>query len=300
MTDYSPNHRDEIRRAYLQKGPCQPKGHRFSQSNQSGINRRFIAQWFDEFDWLEYSITKDAAFCLHCYLFKTNFDQVGGDAFSGVGFNNWKKGRERFSIHVGPISSVHNQARKTAYNLMHQKAHIETIVIKQIDYARMAYRTCLNASLKCTRYLLRQGLSFCGHGESATSSNKGNYLELLQFLAEHDEKVKAVVLENASGNLKLIAPSIQKDLVNACAKECISLIMSDLKDRYFSIMVDEACDVSIKEQMAIMVRYVNNKGQIIERFVGVQHVTNTTSSALKKAIDELFSFEGWSFSKLRG
>ncbi|KAI5311159.1 hypothetical protein L3X38_045492 [Prunus dulcis] len=27
MTDYSPNHRDEIRRAYLQKGPYQPKGH---------------------------------------------------------------------------------------------------------------------------------------------------------------------------------------------------------------------------------------------------------------------------------
>ncbi|KAI5340636.1 hypothetical protein L3X38_019910 [Prunus dulcis] len=300
MTDYSPNNRDKIRRAYLQKGPRQPKGHKFPQSNQSGINRRFIVHWFDEFDWLEYNIAKDAAFCLNCYLFKTNFDQVGGDAFSGVGFNNWKKGRERFSIHVGWVGSVHNQAREAAYNLMHQKGHIETTVIKQTDDARMAYRICLNASLKCTRYLLRQGLSFRGHDESSTSSNKGNYLELLQFLVDHDEKVKALVLENAPGNLKLIAPSIKKDLVNACNKECISLIMSDLKDRYFSIMMDEARDVSIKEQMAIMVRYVNNKGQIIERFVGVQHVTDTTSSALKKSIDEFFSFEGLSFSKLRG
>ncbi|BBG97898.1 Putative disease resistance TIR-NBS-LRR class protein, partial [Prunus dulcis] len=34
------------------------------------------------------------------------------------------------------------------------------------------------------------------------------------FLADHDEKVKAVVLENAPGNLKLIAPTIQKDLVS--------------------------------------------------------------------------------------
>ncbi|KAI5313644.1 hypothetical protein L3X38_042820 [Prunus dulcis] len=130
----------------------------------------------------------------------------------------------------------------------------------------MAYRTCLNASLKCTRYLLRQDLAFRGHDESAQSSNKENYLELLQFLADHDEKVKAVVLENAPGNLKLIAPSIQKDLVNSCAKETICLILSDVKDRYFSIMVDEARDVSIKEQMAMVLCYVNDKGQIIESF----------------------------------
>ncbi|KAI5327257.1 hypothetical protein L3X38_026653 [Prunus dulcis] len=300
MADYSPNIRDEIRRAYLQKGPCQPRSYKFPQTNQSGINRRFIAHWFDDHDWLEYSIAKDATFCLHCYLFKSNFDQVGGDAFTGVGFNNWKKAKERFNLHIGPVGSVHNQAREVAYNLMHQTTHIETIVIKQTSQARTAYRTCLNASLKCTRYLLRQGLSFRGHDESAQSSNKGNYLELLQFLADHDEKVKAVVLENAPGNLKLIAPSIQKDLVNSCAKETIDLILSDVKDRYFSIMVDEARDVSIKEQMAMMLRYVNDKGQIIERFVGVQHVTDTTSSALKEAIDEFFSSANLSFSKLRG
>ncbi|CAL2240197.1 unnamed protein product [Prunus armeniaca] len=229
MADYSPNIRDEIRRAYLQKGPCQPRSYKFPQTNQSGINRRFIANWFDDHDWLEYSIAKDAAFCFHCYLFKSNFDQVGGDAFTGVGFNNWKKAKERFNLHVGPVGSVHNQAREVAYNLMHQTTHIETIVIKQTSQARTAYRTCLNASLKCTRYLLRQGLSFRGHDESAQSSNRGNYLELLQFLADHDEKVKAVVLENAPGNLKLIAPSIQKDLVNSCAKETIGLILSDVK-----------------------------------------------------------------------
>ncbi|BBN68479.1 FAR1-related sequence 5, partial [Prunus dulcis] len=300
MADYSTNIRDEIRRAYLQKGPCQPRSYKFPQTNQSGINRRFIAHWFDEHDWLEYSIAKDAVFCLHCYLFKSNFDKVGGDAFIGVGFNNWKKAKERFNLHVGQVGSVHNQAREFAYNLMHQTTHIETIVIKQTSQARMAYLTCLNASLKCTRYMLRQGLSFHCHDESAQSSNKRNYLELLQFLADHDEKVEAVVLENAPKNLKLIAHSVQKDLVNSCAKETIGLILSDVKDRYFLIMVDEARDVSIKEKMAMVLRYVNNKGQIIERFVGVQHVTATTSSALKEAIDEFFSSVNLRFSKLQG
>ncbi|KAL6560978.1 hypothetical protein OROHE_006155 [Orobanche hederae] len=300
MVDYSPNIRDEIRRAYLQKGPCQPRNYKFPQTNHSGINRRFVAQWFDEYDWLEYNIAKDAAFCLHCYLFKSNFDQVGGDAFTGVGFNNWKKAKERFNLHVGVVGSIHNQVRGATYDLMHQSTHIETILIKQTSQARADYRTCLSASLKCIKYLLRQGLSFRGHDESPQSNNRSNYLELLQFLADHDEKVKAVVLENAPGNVKLIAPSIQKELVKCCAKETIDLILSDIKGRYFSLMVDEARDVSVKEQMAMVLRYVNDKGQIIERFVGVQHVTDTTSSALKESVDKFFSSSNLSFSKLRG
>ncbi|CAN6579280.1 unnamed protein product [Malus baccata var. baccata] len=76
--------------------------------------------------------------------------------------------------------------------------------------------------------------------------------------------------------------------------------MDGLKDRLFSILVDEACDVSVKEQMAIVLRYVDDNGHVIERFVGIQHVTNTTSSSLKDAIDTLFSRNGLSISKLRG
>ncbi|XP_034219023.1 zinc finger MYM-type protein 1-like [Prunus dulcis] len=300
MIEYDTNIRDEVRRAYLQKGPCQPRGHSFPQSNISGINRRFIPQWFDEFDWLEYSVSKDAAFCLYCYLFKSNFEQEGSEAFTGAGFKNWKKGRERMKVHVGPVGSVHNKAREAATNLMNQNTHIETAVSKHSEQASMAYRRCLIASIKCTKFLLRQGLSFRGNDESATSSNRGNYLELLQFLADNDEKVKEVVLENAPGNLKLVAPKIQKDIVNACAGETLDVIMSDLKDRFFSILVDEARDIFVKEQMAMVLRYVDDKGHVIERFVGVQHVTDTTSSSLKDAIDIFFSSNGLSFSKLRG
>ncbi|CAL2246580.1 unnamed protein product [Prunus armeniaca] len=203
-------------------------------------------------------------------------------------------------VHVGPVGSVHNKAREAATNLMNQNTHIETAVSKHSEQARVAYRRCLIASIKCIKFLLRQGLSFRGNDESATSSNRGNYLELLQFLADNDEKVKEVVLENVLGNLKLVAPKIQKDIVNACAGETLDVIMSGLKDRLFSILVDEAHDIYVKEQMAMVLRYVDDKGHVIERFVGVQLVTDTTSSSLKDAIDIFFSSNGLSFSKLRG
>ncbi|CAN6710345.1 unnamed protein product [Malus baccata var. baccata] len=266
----------------------------------SGINRRFIPQWFDEFDWLEYNISKDAAFCLYCYLFKTNFEQVGSEAFIRDGFKTWKKGREIFKMHVGPVGSVHNKAREAATNLMNQATHIETAVSKHSNQAHKTYRTCLNASIKCTKFLLRQGLAFRGHDESVTSSNRENYLELLQFLADNDDKVREVVMENASGNLKLLAPCIKKEIVNSCALETLDAIMDDLKDRFFSILVDEARDVSMKKQMAMVLCYVDDNGHVIERFVGIQHVTDTTSSSLKDVIDTFFSRNGLSISKLRG
>ncbi|CAL2272851.1 unnamed protein product [Prunus armeniaca] len=173
-------------------------------------------------------------------------------------------------------------------------------VSKHSDQARKTYCTCLNASIKCTKFLLRQCLAFRGHDESVISSNMGNYLELLQFLADNDDKVKEVVMENAPGNLKLLAPCIQKEIVNSCALETLDAVMDGLKDRFFSILVDEARGVSVKEQMAMVLRYVDDKGHVIERFMGIQHVTDTTSSSLKDVIDTFVSPNGLNLSKLRG
>ncbi|XP_070665643.1 uncharacterized protein [Malus domestica] len=184
---------------------------------------------------------------------------------------------------------------------MNQNQHIQTIVHKQSDQARIDYRTRLNASLNCIRFLLRQGLAFRGHDESEDSSNKGNFLELLKFLADHNEGIKDVVFKNAPENLKLTSPDIQKDLVYAAACETTNAIMFDIgDDAFFSVLVDESRDISVKEQMVVVLRYVNTNGQVVERFVGIKHVPNTTAISLKEAIDQFFSINGLSISRLRG
>ena len=45
--------------------------------------RRFVRGWFDDYkNWLEYSIEKDAAYCLCCYLYRPDVgEQSGGDSF---------------------------------------------------------------------------------------------------------------------------------------------------------------------------------------------------------------------------
>ena len=41
ISHYHPNEHDEVRRAYIQKGPCQPRNHAFPQRLMSGNYRRF-------------------------------------------------------------------------------------------------------------------------------------------------------------------------------------------------------------------------------------------------------------------
>jgi hypothetical protein len=78
------------------------------------------------------------------------------------------------------------------------------------------------------------------------------------------------------------------------------VIIKDLGDSLFSILIDKSHDISIKEQMAVILRYVDNNGHIIECFIGIQHVRDTTASSLKATIEASFSKHGLSISRLRG
>ncbi|PIN11338.1 hypothetical protein CDL12_16064 [Handroanthus impetiginosus] len=300
IIDYHPNDRDEIRRWYIQKKPCQPSNHTFPQRDIGGVMRRFNPDWFKQFEnWLEYSIEKDAAFCLACYLFRPEIGkQAGGDSFVIDGFRAWNK-KERLQVHIGGPNSAHNKALKMCEDLMVQNQHVDVAFTRHSDEKRLQYRTHLNASIDCVRFLLRQGLAFRGHDESEESKNQGNFLELLRFLGDHNGTIHDV-LQSAPKNLKLTHSDIQKDIVNAAAKETINAIISDLGDELFAILLDESRDISMKEQMAVAFRYVNKKGSVVECFIGIVHVSETTSLSLKLAVESLFSKYGLSLQKIRG
>ena len=85
--------RDEIRRRYLLKGPCQPFGHVFPLRQFGKIRRCFRDVWFIKYEWLEYSTSKDAAFCFWCYLFGgCKEGKHGYDVFSKKRFHKLGKG----------------------------------------------------------------------------------------------------------------------------------------------------------------------------------------------------------------
>ena len=59
-------------------------------------------------------------------------------------------------------------------------------------------------------------------------------------------------MKNTPENLKLISPDIQKDIVCVATNIAIDVIIKDISDALFTILVDESRDIAMKEQMAIV------------------------------------------------
>ncbi|XP_066358233.1 uncharacterized protein [Miscanthus floridulus] len=80
---------------------------------------------------------------------------------------------------------------------MNPKVAIDYNIDKWSEEELRLYKKRLTYSLRCIKFLLHQGLAFRGHDESEESSNRGNFIELLKFLAGNSEEVNKYVLNNA-------------------------------------------------------------------------------------------------------
>ena len=128
---------DEIRWAYIEKGPYQPEDINYPY-NDDTHRCRFQPSWFNSHkDWLEYSPSTDAIYCLPCYLLsKKLIGRPGSDAFISTGFNNWKKVKDGMNCplvrHVGKEpNSPHKIVVKCCENLKNYSRHIDELIEKQ-------------------------------------------------------------------------------------------------------------------------------------------------------------------------
>jgi hypothetical protein len=64
-----------------------------------------------------------------------------------------KKKKEKIEGHVGAHNSAHNQARRKCEALLNHKQSIITFFDKQSDQQKIVYKTRLNASVDCVRFL---------------------------------------------------------------------------------------------------------------------------------------------------
>jgi hypothetical protein len=69
-----------------------------------------------------------------------------------------------------------------------------------------------------------------------------------------------------------------KNIANAVASKTLNAILKDLGESSFAILVDESHDIFVKEQLTIVLRYVDKRGHVIEHFLGIAHISNTTAA----------------------
>ena len=68
------------------------------------------------------------------------------------------------------------------------------------------------------------------------------------------------------------------------ASKTQKLIHDEIGDAKFCLIVDESRDEYAREQMTLVVHFVDKEGFIRERFLDIVHVHDTSSATLKKEI----------------
>ncbi|XP_022008030.1 zinc finger MYM-type protein 1-like [Helianthus annuus] len=275
IESYNVNQKDAIRRAYILRGPYQPRGIEFPQTKFQGDElRKFKEEW-------------------------SHFED-GRDTFVCGGYNNWKKVHASLKKHVGLVNNLHNKCFQMSADLVNENQVVHTQWDNRTPKEKREYRLRLSASTLLGKRLLNGALAFRGHDESKDSLNKGNFLELLELMGEMNEELANVILENAPANNQMTSLKIQADIKHCYAQEVIKQILEELGDDVFSLLVDESCDVSKKEQMAVVIRFVDKVGIVKERFIGLVHVKETSAITLKTAIDDILARYGLSLKRIRG
>lgn len=158
----------------------------------------------------------------------------------------------------------------------------------------------LRTSIAVVKWLTFQSCAFRGHDETPESRNRGNFIELIKLLAEFNPEIAAVVLENSPRCSKYTSHQIQQEILSIYALKVRQYIRQEIGDSKFSILVDETCDASKREQMAVVFRFPDKEGLLQERFFDLIHVKNTKALTLKEELSALLSNNGFDVQNLRG
>ena len=127
---------------------------------------------------------------------------------------------------------------------------------------------------QCVLCLVKQGLQLRSHRDDSQHNkqpyiNSGNFQELLKLISETGNSDLKSVIENVPKNATYRSKTIQNQIINVAGDKIKSEIIGKIKkSKFFSILADQASD---KEQMSLVLRYLDSNFLVKESFVGFIH-----------------------------
>ena len=241
--------------------------------------RSFNPDWYTSYSWLEYSVQKDATFCFACRHFSMGDCSRAEETFTKSGCRDWKHATGK-----GGILQKHAKCSTHLYAMCAWQVYIvhkengtsiaNSLNLLRNEQIRHYHVTITEVILLCA--CLEIGLQ--GHDESSKSLNKGNFREMFQsIVADHDIIIKER-LENGPQNATYLSPEIQNLLLNIMGNMVRKTVTE--KAGHFSVLADESKDASKKEQLAIVLRSVDEEGVIHERFLTFVEAVSLTAESL--------------------
>ena len=132
-------------------------------------------------------------------------------------------------------------------------------------------RHCFLKILSNLRYLARQGLAIRGHGDETDS----NFYQLLKLREQDDSRIQSWLTD------KYTSSDMQNEIIKLMALHVLRKVIASLHSvPFLAIMLDETTDSSNKELAVFCIRWVDNKLEAHEEYIGLYQVNSTEASSL--------------------
>ena len=251
----------------------------FSRQNHNGeaISR----------NWLCFSPAKGRVYCFTCKLMCPHASRTKS-LLAGEGICDWKHSQERIRSHEQ--SKEHIEATIAFSRMSKVTGRIDAELAREVERLENYWKSVLERVVSVIQFIAERGLAFRGDNELLGSPKNGNYLGILELIAQYDtflaDHLKAHG-NRGTGHANYLSSTIMEELICIMGEQVLKEIVSRVKtSKYYSISLDSTPDASHVDQLTLVLRYMENDGPV-ERFV--TFMANRGHSA-QEMLDALMGF----------
>jgi hypothetical protein len=276
--------------AIKQLGPPRPDLNikQVSTKGEKAYTRSFKNNWYHRKTWLAGCDVANALFCYPCLLFHPENNTADGTAWTIKGVTDMQ--------HLSDKVKKHEKAKNHMDSCLKFSALGRVNIATQLDEGyRLAVlrhndevsknRHILNRLIQCVKFCGIFELALRGRDETEGSANPGIFRGLVDFVAQLDE-VFDEHLKTASV-FKGTSKTIQNELLGCMLGVVKERIVEEVKAaKFVAIQADETTDVSTQTQLVLVLRYIDGKYAVHERFFEFLPLTESTATSIANVILE--------------
>ncbi|XP_067249008.1 zinc finger MYM-type protein 1-like isoform X2 [Chanodichthys erythropterus] len=265
-------------------GPDRPNLQIQQQSNNRGraYTRGFTTTSYGKWSWLTGCDVSHAFFCFPCLLFQSPGTET---PWATTGVRDLKHLSEKCKRHESSRSHLDNAMRLQIFgkvSLAEQLGENYRIGIRRHNEEVIKNRHILSRIIDCVKFCGAFELALHGHDERESSDDPGIFRGLVDFVASLDGVLKEH-LEKFKGTSKIMQDELLECMLSV-AKEHI--IKEAQNSDFLSIQVDETTEIATQCQFVLVLRYIDAKSNVQERFFEFIPLHSATADSIAAALKE--------------
>ena len=143
------------------------------------------------------------------------------------------------------------------------------------------------------------------HTELLGSQHNGNYLGILELIAEYDPFLSSHLAKYGNvgrGKPSYLSSTICEEVIEIMGNKVLKVIVKDIQEaKYFSLSVYSTLDITHIDQLTVVLRYVGvSDGEVVERFLTFIPIASHTGEALAITVLTFLNKCGIKIKNLRG